>query len=326
MLPLQYKLTTYTGILQQLADYFEVAVVNNSFEIPEKIGTGFFKVFDFGNGVEAIAYNLKLNYDLILRREKNNNEYYTFVFDEFSQPGGFNITIASEEVAQDVDRTSIMYLTNYLFDIEMVLHKHIPVNGIRVLLTLPWMQQYLQVKDKEDVLEKYINLKASGVWNKSVDAESKELLHEVVHQSNAPLLSYQNKILRIVEKFFVWLYDETQALQENAGISRLDIESAQKVEAILTNDATVIPPTITELAREVAMSESKLKKIFKTVYALPPYEYFQKHRMQKARMMLLSGKYSIKDVGYTLGYSNLSNFTLAFKKAFGKLPSEITRK
>jgi len=47
--------------------------------------------------------------------------------------------------------------------------------------------------------------------------------------------------------------------------------------------------------------------------------------MQKARLMLLSGKYSIKDVGYTMGYSNLSNFTLAFKKEFNKLPSEITK-
>jgi len=47
--------------------------------------------------------------------------------------------------------------------------------------------------------------------------------------------------------------------------------------------------------------------------------------MQKARLMLLSGNYSVKDIGYTLGYTNLSNFTLAFKKVFGRLPSEVLR-
>ena len=140
-----------------------------------------------------------------------------------------------------------------------------------------------------------------------------------------PLLFYQNRILRIVEIFFQWLYDELSLLTDKSGISRNDIESAQKVEAILTNDVTVVPPTIKELAREVAMSESKLKKIFKAVYGLPPYEYFQKKRMQKARIMLLTGNYSIKDVGYTLGYANLSNFTLAFKKEFGKLPSQVVK-
>jgi AraC-like DNA-binding protein len=47
--------------------------------------------------------------------------------------------------------------------------------------------------------------------------------------------------------------------------------------------------------------------------------------MQKARLMLLSGNYAVKDIGYTLGYSNLSNFTLAFKKVYGKLPSDVLR-
>jgi AraC-like DNA-binding protein len=47
--------------------------------------------------------------------------------------------------------------------------------------------------------------------------------------------------------------------------------------------------------------------------------------MDKARTMLLTGQYSIKDVGYALGYTNLSNFTLAFKKAFGLLPSDLLK-
>ena len=47
--------------------------------------------------------------------------------------------------------------------------------------------------------------------------------------------------------------------------------------------------------------------------------------MQKARIMLLTGEHSIKDVGYTLGYANLSNFTLAFKKEFKMLPSDLLK-
>jgi AraC-like DNA-binding protein len=94
---------------------------------------------------------------------------------------------------------------------------------------------------------------------------------------------------------------------------------------MLTSEKLVLPPSMKELARSVAMSESKLKRIFKIVYGAPVFEYFQKHRMQKARQMLLSGAFSVKDVGYTLGYSNLSNFSVAFKKEFGKLPSEVLK-
>jgi len=129
----------------------------------------------------------------------------------------------------------------------------------------------------------------------------------------------------MVEIFFSWLENDSSYPSIRPIISRSDIEIAQKVESIITDESIAIPPTIKNLSRQVAMSDSKLKKIFKLVYGLPIYEYFQKHRMQKARLMLLSGNYSIKDVGYSLGYSNLSNFTLAFKKEFQKLPSEITK-
>ena len=72
-------------------------------------------------------------------------------------------------------------------------------------------------------------------------------------------------------------------------------------------------------------ADNPLLSEWTAAYGLPPYEYLQKQRMQKAKMMLLSGNFSIKDVGYTLGYSNLSNFTLAFKKEFGQLPSEVVK-
>nr|WP_255551783.1 helix-turn-helix transcriptional regulator [Aridibaculum aurantiacum] len=72
-----------------------------------------------------------------------------------------------------------------------------------------------------------------------------------------------------------------------------------------------------------AMSPSKLKNSFKEIYGMPVYQYYQKHRMNKAKAMLLSRKYSVKEVGMELGYSNLSNFAKAFKKSFDQLPSDI---
>nr|WP_277349362.1 AraC family transcriptional regulator [Pseudoflavitalea sp. G-6-1-2] len=76
----------------------------------------------------------------------------------------------------------------------------------------------------------------------------------------------------------------------------------------------------------VSISESKLKKDFKVMYGSPIYEYYQKARMQAAQDKLLTGKFSVKEVAMELGYANLSNFTIAFKKAFGVLPSRLLSK
>ena len=45
--------------------------------------------------------------------------------------------------------------------------------------------------------------------------------------------------------------------------------------------------------------------------------------MHVAKEVLETQRYSIKQIAQEMGYSNLSNFTIAFKKEFGILPSEL---
>lgn len=326
MISSKYKLSSYTDFLVQLADLLGTTYSDNQLLIPETHGSGYFRLVELGNGLQALVYDFLLNDTFVLRREQDGPiEYYTLVFDDVETNSGFSVAIGTDKSPEDPTRSTVFYLTSSIYNVESILYKGVRVKGVRAFLTVPWMQQYLQLSEKESVLEKYISLKTAGVWYKPVNEELKKLLNDLLYEQNTPLLFYQNKITRIIELFFEWLYDEMQLLTEKSGISRHDIEMAQKVENILTADVTRIPPTVKELARQAAMSESKLKKIFKAVYGQPPYEYFQNQRMQKAKIMLLSGNYSVKDIGYTLGYANLSNFTLAFKKVFGQLPSDILR-
>lgn len=325
MIALHYKLNSYTDYLAQMAEVFQTGVNGDKLEIPPQFGRGYFKVIRLDNGLEALVYDFALKENMELVREREEREYYTLILDEVNNTTGFSVSIDRDEMHDSAVRQEFLYMTSFLYDVHYILHRNVHLKGVRVLLTEAWMRQYLQLDEKENVLEKYINLKTAGILYKPVDETLRKLLHEIVLDSDIPRLFYYNKILRIVEIFFEWLYDEMKVMADKSGINRQDIEVTQKIESILTNDITQPPPTIKELAREVAMSESKLKKIFKAVYGLPPYEYYQKQRMQKARVMLLSGDYSVKDIGYTLGYANLSNFTLAFKKIFGQLPSEVLR-
>jgi AraC-like DNA-binding protein len=325
MITVNYKLTSYADYLHQLAAVLGATVEDNQFRLPPAKGAGFFHVIEAENGPEAFLYDFTLNDTLVLKREQDSIEYYTLVFDILAREGSFRVKIDADEGADNMERPTAFYLTSFLYDVESVLHKDVNLKGIRILLTPAWMQHYLQLSENEAVLEKYLALKTAGIWYKPVTDEVTTLLNDLLTGSGKPLLFYQSKILRIIELFFEWLYDEMKMMSGKSGISRSDIEAVQKIEAQLTADVTKLPPTLKELARDAAMSESKLKKVFKTVYGFPPYEYFQRQRMQKARLMLVSGNYSVKDVGYTLGYANLSNFTLAFKKVFGKLPSQLTK-
>ena len=83
------------------------------------------------------------------------------------------------------------------------------------------------------------------------------------------------------------------------------------------------PPTIEALADKFSISPSTLKKYFKKIYEETPYQFINKHRMELARQMILSGKYSVKEIAYDLGYSEPSHFIVAFKKYFDITPKRL---
>ncbi len=62
------------------------------------------------------------------------------------------------------------------------------------------------------------------------------------------------------------------------------------------------------------------------MYGFPIYEYYQKARMQAAQDKLLTRKFSVKEVAMELGYANLSNFTIAFKKNLAYCPVSYCHK
>ena len=97
------------------------------------------------------------------------------------------------------------------------------------------------------------------------------------------------------------------------------------MEKILTDGQLNKFPTIDKLSRTAMMSSTKLKAKFKQIYGMKLYEYYNRHRLAQAKEMLKSGNFSVKQVGTTIGFSNLSNFAKAFKKEFGILPKEVLK-
>lgn len=83
------------------------------------------------------------------------------------------------------------------------------------------------------------------------------------------------------------------------------------------------PLTIKELSRKVAMNECYLKKGFKALTGKTIHEYTQELRIAKAKDLLKYEGLSVSDVANSLGYSSISHFSTAFKKATGMKPCEL---
>ncbi|AKU99213.1 Transcriptional regulator, AraC family [Labilithrix luteola] len=83
--------------------------------------------------------------------------------------------------------------------------------------------------------------------------------------------------------------------------------------------------TVEELARAAAMSRSSFAARFTSVIGLAPMTYLVRHRMHVAAEMLATGNVSTDDAASAVGYETSSAFVKAFRRWFGKTPSEHRR-
>ncbi|QDK82347.1 helix-turn-helix transcriptional regulator [Spirosoma sp. KCTC 42546] len=84
-------------------------------------------------------------------------------------------------------------------------------------------------------------------------------------------------------------------------------------------------PSIPQLASVAGMSESKLRRLFRQVFGLSLYAYYQTVRMQEAARLLREAKLSVSETGYRLGFENLSHFTRVFLKYLGQKPKQYAK-
>lgn len=82
------------------------------------------------------------------------------------------------------------------------------------------------------------------------------------------------------------------------------------------------PMRISDIARAVGMSESKLKRKFKTRFGTTIFDYGFECRMHHALELLRCRHMSVGEAAYAVGYRHQTSFAAAFHEFFGFLPSK----
>lgn len=82
------------------------------------------------------------------------------------------------------------------------------------------------------------------------------------------------------------------------------------------------PLSIIELARFVAYSPYHFTRIFKQRIGLSPQHYIASLRLQKAKSLLLTTNYSVRDIALEIGQQSLGTFTTRFTQRIGVTPTE----
>ena len=81
------------------------------------------------------------------------------------------------------------------------------------------------------------------------------------------------------------------------------------------------PIKIEHIALACGLNRSYLTRLFKEATGYTLQEYLLTYRMKMALQMLKEGDKSIQDIAFSVGYTDTFTFSKAFKRHFGKSPS-----
>lgn len=105
---------------------------------------------------------------------------------------------------------------------------------------------------------------------------------------------------------------------------KIHVEKVKKIHELMINDLEH-HYTLDELSQRFGIPLTPMTKCFKGVYGKTIYSYIRDYKMSIAAKQLKQINISIADAALSVGYSNPSKFSSAFKSVIGELPKEYRK-
>lgn len=114
-----------------------------------------------------------------------------------------------------------------------------------------------------------------------------------------------------------------------AGVNPVDLdlpygEKIRRARMILSMEYAN-PPPLPKLARQLGISETRLKSGFKAMHGTTIMQFCINSRIEAAKILLREDRYSVAEIGTIVGYEDHSAFSRAFRRYSGHSPKEWRR-
>jgi AraC-like DNA-binding protein len=309
------QLTTVPKILYALADAFGTTVQGHRLEIPKAFGSGYCSGFSFGKNLRVLVSHYELHGELPIRNtEMDASRRMLF----FKFRNIFPLADASAALPSVLIGTSRANTDEFL-------SIHTNRATVNIEADAGYLRSLIPYPEKAPVLEQLLQDRQPLLFDQAVFPSWQRIVADMLEP---PVGTFRLFFLRVkAEELICRLLMELEK-RDTGPVSPLngrDVQALYTVRAQLL-DRPDRPPLIAELAAQAHMSPTKLKRLFRQVFGNSLFRFYQEHRMREAARLLEGGATSVSDVGYRLGFSNLSHFSRVFKQHTGMNPKSFSLK
>lgn len=185
-----------------------------------------------------------------------------------------------------------------------------------------WTQYWIGFKgDNIDLrVENMFLSKESPIFHVGISDTVIKLYNEAIEAAGREVSCFQLLLAGIVNHLLGLMYvlDQNRRFEEtNTGVA----DKIQKAK-VLMHESLEEPVALQEIARRVGMSYSSFRQHFREYTGSAPASYLRILRLERAMEMLTRTGLTVKEIAYTLNFKSPEYFSMQFKKAFGRSPSD----
>lgn len=307
------------------SEEWKIPLRDDYMAIPESMGVGYIRKVSFGNDFRLLIHSYKLNEDLIIKRNPTtqSNDLLSIFFYSNEQP--LDLVYNQEQPIKfsQKNESAIQITTN---DLSSVIRfpANTEIQYVVIGITSSHLKSLLGLESPNRVLQAITGGVTSFLYFESISVETQQVLKNITAINMNDDMS--NFLVRIkVQELLYHLFHKLSKRDDvsQKAVNNADAEKLFAVRDIILADLSS-PPLIPKLATAVGMSETKLKALFKQTFGDTIYNYYQKLRMEEAAFLLKQAGYSVSEVGYQLGFTNLSHFSRLFQRYYGNTPKKYS--
>lgn len=311
---------TEPNVLKRLAQLLGTGIKNGRLEIPEKFGKGYCTGFVFNEHIRMLIMNYELYENLVVENPDINVSARMILF-KFQ-----NIIPKTDTFSTEKQKAipSVLILTSSV-NTDAVIPIHTNTATINIEVDANYLKGLFDLSEKSAVLQSLLQNTQPLLFEQTIYPFLQKIVDEIVSESVDE--TFKLFFLRVkAEELICRLLIELEKRDEKHlyALNIHDIKTIYKVkEQILKHLET--PPVIKEVAICASMSPTKLKRLFRQIFGNSIFNYYQEFRMKEAALLLKDEKLSVSDVGYQLGFTNLSHFSRVFEEHIGMKPKQYSR-
>jgi AraC-like DNA-binding protein len=323
---IDYELNDLFGYANQLAGAFGTTLNGNELVYPAAIASGSSKFFTINDYISYQIVQYTVQEKMIFNRHPSAAGHVVVTFQDFSFARCTEHGHSCNEIILTNNKIGSIQCKNTKQPETVVIEPGLEVKVILVLLKDDWIENVLHDNCSKEKFYKYLVHQNANLRKEYLSVEQQRLFAEIMDKPAGRQLEhlyYEGRVLNLLESFLAEVLQKDEVAENYIFCSDEDIRMIQLAEKNISDNIMESFAGVDKLSRICCMSRTKFINLFQKVYGLSSFEYYQKKRLSIAYNMLKTGKYSVKDTAQELGYAAISNFTQAFKKDFGFLPSDL---